>query len=327
MAKFCTKCGRMLADGEVCNCGQASGQQNQYQNGYQNQMGGQNQYQNGYQNQMGGQNQYQNGYQNQMGGQNQYQNGYQGQQGAQYGPYGQMAGQYTGQAAMLAKGVLASAIDVIRKPVTTGKRLVQEANIKTAIILIVLHAIMNVLFIKVLENKLVSQMYKYFKKYSSYYEDEVNKITMPYLKSFIVTMLLTICISCALAGLMFVCYRLSNTVVSYTQMLVLVSVRSAVLIPSVLISVIVFIISWKYGLAVFILVSIIGLISMIGTATSIAADDKKDNLVLLMSIMVPVFLAIKIFIIYKMGPLYMPEDSTVDNIFEFIIGSLLDKNI
>ena len=321
MAKFCTKCGRMLADGEVCNCGQASGGQNQYQNGYQNQMGGQNQYQNGYQNQMGGQNQYQNGYQNQMGGQNQYQNGYQnqmggqnqyqngyqGQQGAQYGPYGQMAGQYTGQAAMLAKGIWANIIDIVKKPVTTGKRLMQEANIKTAILLIVLHAIMNAVFIKLVENRIAEEIYKEYKANASFLSDNV-KITMPYLRAFIVTILLTVCISCALAGLMLVCYRLSNIAVSYIQMLVLVSVRSAVLIQAVFISGIIFIISWNYGILAFMLVSIVGLICIVCTATAIAPDDKKDKLVLLMSIMVLIFLAVKIFIIYKMCPLYLPED-------------------
>lgn len=291
MAKFCTKCGRMLADGEVCNCGQASGQQ-------------QNQYQNGYQNQMGGQNQYQNGYQNQMGGQNQYQNGYQGQPGAQYG---QMAGQYAGQAAMMAKGIWANIIDIVKKPVTTGKRLMQEANIKTAIILIVLHAIMNAVFIKLVENRIAEEIYKEYKANASFLSDNV-KITMPYLRAFIVTILLTVCISCALAGLMLVCYRLSNIAVSYIQMLVLVSVRSAVLIQAVFISGVIFIISWNYGISAFVLVSIVGLICIVCTATAIAPDDKKDKLVLLMSIMVLIFLIVKIFIIYKMCPLYLPED-------------------
>ena len=294
MAKFCTKCGKMLADGEICNCGQAYGQQqNQYQNVYQGQMGEQNQYRNVYQGQMGGQNQYRNVYQGQMGGQNQYQNVYQGQ----------MAGLYAGQAAMMAKGIWANIIDIVKRPVTTGKRLVQDANIKTAMILIMVHAIMNAVFIMLAENKIAEEIYKEYKANSS-----DIKITMPYLRAFIVTILITFCISCALAGVMLVCYRLSDIVVSYIQMLVLVSVRSAMLIPAVFISGVIFIISMGYGFAAFEYVSIIGLICMVCTAAAITPDDKKDKLVLLMSVMVLVFLAVKIFIIYKMCPLYLPED-------------------
>ncbi len=318
MAKFCTKCGRMLADGEVCNCGQTSGQ-NQYQNGYQGQMGGQYQNQNGYQSQMGGQYQNQSGYQGQMGGQYQNQNGYQGQMGGQYqnqngyqGQYSQMAGQYAGQAAAMAKGVWANIVDIIKKPVTTGKRLVQEANIKTALILIFVHAIMNAVFIKLVQNKIVEEAYNEAKANSFLYEDTSVKITMPYLRAFIVTILLTLCVSCALAGLMLACYRVAGVVVSYTQMLALVSVRSAMLIPAVFVSGIIFIISWGYGIDAFIIVSIIGLIGMVCTATTIVLDDKKDRLVLLMSIMVIAFLIVKLFIIYKMCPLYLPEQMQDD---------------
>ena len=166
---------------------------------------------------------------------------------------------------------------------------------------------MNAVFIKLVENRIAEEIYKEYKANASFLSDNV-KITMPYLRAFIVTILLTVCISCALAGLMLVCYRLSNIAVSYIQMLVLVSVRSAVLIQAVFISGIIFIISWNYGILAFMLVSIVGLICIVCTATAIAPDDKKDKLVLLMSIMVLIFLAVKIFIIYKMCPLYLPED-------------------
>ena len=96
MARFCTKCGRPLKEGEVCNCtaqnaggaqnaGASQGQPGGRQNYQQGQPGGRQNYQQG---QPGGQQYYQQG---QPGGQQYYQQGQPG--GQQYYQQGQPGGQ------------------------------------------------------------------------------------------------------------------------------------------------------------------------------------------------------------------------------------------
>ena len=96
MARFCTKCGRPLKEGEVCNCtaqnaggaqnaGVSQGQPGGRQNYQQGQPGGRQNYQQG---QPGGQQYYQQG---QPGGQQYYQQGQPG--GQQYYQQGQPGGQ------------------------------------------------------------------------------------------------------------------------------------------------------------------------------------------------------------------------------------------
>ena len=96
MARFCTKCGRPLKEGEVCNCtaqnaggaqnaGASQGQPGGRQNYQQGQPGGRQNYQQG---QPGGQQYYQQG---QSGGQQYYQQGQPG--GQQYYQQGQPGGQ------------------------------------------------------------------------------------------------------------------------------------------------------------------------------------------------------------------------------------------
>ena len=96
MARFCTKCGRPLKEGEVCNCtaqnaggaqnaGVSQGQPGGRQNYQQGQPGGRQNYQQG---QPGGQQYYQQG---QSGGQQYYQQGQPG--GQQYYQQGQPGGQ------------------------------------------------------------------------------------------------------------------------------------------------------------------------------------------------------------------------------------------
>ena len=89
MARFCTKCGRPLKEGEVCNCTaqNAGGAQNAGVS--QGQPGGRQNYQQG---QPGGRQNYQQG---QPGGQQYYQQGQPG--GQQYYQQGQPGGQQPGQ--------------------------------------------------------------------------------------------------------------------------------------------------------------------------------------------------------------------------------------
>ena len=176
MAKFCTKCGKKLMDGEVCDCTrsqaadpqdktvvlntenvqntqraagspeenyeqrmrqQQAAQGQPYQNGPQNQ-----QWQNGPQGQ-----QWQNGPQGQ-----QWQNGPQGQQW-QNSPQSQWFSEKKDQIVKNAKNLFAQLGPLLKKPDTTLKELGKSNNSLISLEMIGLHAVMVLIMILVLGSK------------------------------------------------------------------------------------------------------------------------------------------------------------------------------
>ena len=167
MAKFCTKCGKKLMDGEVCDCtrSQAADPQDKtvvlntenvqntqraagspeenYEQRMRQQQAAQGQpYQNGPQNQ-----QWQNGPQNQ-----QWQNGPQGQQW-QNSPQSQWFSEKKDQIVKNAKNLFAQLGPLLKKPDTTLKELGKSNNSLISLEMIGLHAVMVLIMILVLGSK------------------------------------------------------------------------------------------------------------------------------------------------------------------------------
>lgn len=245
MAKYCTKCGKMLADGEICNCVQETEQ---------------------------------------------------------------MTGQYAEQAVTLAKGVFGIALDVIKNPLTAGKKLVEEANIKTALILIVVHAIINSLFVMLAENKVLNFIISLIKLDGDITEKQREHLAEPYFRIFLTTLFLSVGLSLALAAMMMLGYRIVKANVSYEKMVSLAAIRSTMIVPGIIVSAIILEISWKWGVVAFLIVSIIGLVCFVLTANMLNETDKKDKMALIMSGIIILFIIVKIFAVSKISTMYLPDD-------------------
>ena len=222
MARFCTKCGRPLQEGEVCNCtaqnaggaqqSQAGGQQYQQQR----QPGGQ-QYQQ--QRQPGGQQYYQQG---QPGGQQYYQQGQPG--GQQYYQQGQQGGM-TKEAEWLnrqkdvimsgTKSMFSEIGPIIKSPVSRVKELAASNNAMIGIQFIVaktiIALIMILIYLAVMQGKL---------------DDLGGVVDMPWFKAIMTTLFLTAGVDFLEAYFLKIFTGVFNGNTNYNAMLTVIGARA-----------------------------------------------------------------------------------------------------
>lgn len=224
MARFCTKCGRPLQEGEVCNCtaqnagnrqGQPGGQQGYQRQG---QPGGQQYYQQG---QPGGQQYYQQ--QSQPGGQQYYQ---QGQPGGQQGYQQQgQPGGMTKEAEWMnrqkdvimsgAKSMFSELGPIIKSPVSRVKELAASNNAIIGIEFIVAKAIIAVIMILI-----------WMAVMQGKFDDMGGGVDMPYFKAIMTTLFLTAGVDFLEAFFLKLFTGVFNGNTNYNSMLTVVGARA-----------------------------------------------------------------------------------------------------
>ena len=215
MARFCTKCGRPLQEGEVCNCtaqnaggtqqSQAGGQQYQQQR----QPGGQQYYQQG---QPGGQQYYQQG---QPGGQ-QYQQQYQ-QQGQQGGMTKEAEWLNRQKDVIMSgtKSMFSEIGPIIKSPVSRVKELAASNNAMIGIQFIVaktiIALIMILIYLAVMQGKL---------------DDLGGVVDMPWFKAIMTTLFLTAGVDFLEAYFLKIFTGVFNGNTNYNAMLIVIGARA-----------------------------------------------------------------------------------------------------
>ena len=215
MARFCTKCGRPLQEGEVCNCtaqnaggtqqSQAGGQQYQQQR----QPGGQQYYQQG---QPGGQQYYQQG---QPGGQ-QYQQQYQ-QQGQQGGMTKEAEWLNRQKDVIMSgtKSMFSEIGPIIKSPVSRVKELAASNNAMIGIQFIVaktiIALIMILIYLAVMQGKL---------------DDLGGVVDMPWFKAIMTTLFLTAGVDFLEAYFLKIFTGVFNGNTNYNAMLTVIGARA-----------------------------------------------------------------------------------------------------
>lgn len=202
---------------------------------------------------------------------------------------------------------------VLKKPISSGKELVVAVDIKTAFILIALQGILNSVFMMVVGKKYSSLM-KSVLGIDSDTDKSIKAIAdVPYLKYFFVTLIFTAGAACVLSLLLMAVMKIMQTPVSFLQMISLTSVRSAVLVPGILVSIVALVISWRFGIILFMLINVLGYSACVVTlfsVFSITEQEKKNMFVFMVSIAVMIFILIVSFAISRMWTLYIPKGVT-----------------
>lgn len=124
MAKFCTRCGKALQEGEVCSC-QTGGTAAEIRQPESNQT------------------QYSSSSQTDLG-----------RLGQQIPPQSELEK----QASAFAKGFLKKIWGMIKEPITAGREMIMKADAKTAVLLMGLQGIFSALFIMLVEGSLLSEL-------------------------------------------------------------------------------------------------------------------------------------------------------------------------
>lgn len=284
MGKFCTKCGRPLQEGEICSCQMKK--QEVPQETVENKV-------------------EQPVVQNQQETQQQTIN-QQPTQGQQI-----TVNVNTQAAQELFHGVLGCFLQLMKKPVTTGKELIREANMKIALSFIILQGVFSGFFALAVVGKygsLLGALSGAASSLSSLSSGSMDTtLIIPYFRSFLVTVVFSIVLSCFLALLLLLGHMILKSPVSYRQMLAAVSIRSALLLPTILISLILFELQVTIGIFLFIAVNIWGLMAMFLALASWITDEKKNLFVLIMSLALLLFIIIMMFILSKIWTLYLPD--------------------
>lgn len=268
MVQFCSKCGRPLQGGICTVC-----------------QGGQNTY--------GGQGMQQ---KNQQG------YGIGGQQSMQSGN-----GLQPKMATVNPQNIIGTILKMIQYPVTYGKKLILKADMKITVILILLQGICSGLFTLAVVKKLAG----FVQKVTGMDSDAWKYYEMPYARAFLVTFFLSIALAIIYGLLLFSVHRIikaqAYAPVALSQMLPAAAVRSAVMIPAILLSAVVFEISVALGIAMFLCVNFLGFIASSVADYSAFGQQKPDLFVFMSGIAAVLLIFIAFFAFSKVFSLYLPD--------------------
>lgn len=311
MSKFCGKCGRPLQEGEVCSCQMGTGSVGSGQQ-YNNQ-----QMQSGWKINQGQQVQSGQQFHGQQINQNQSFNGQQMNQGQQfsgqqyYGQQMQANQQFATQASVLAQNFLGKVLHLVKNPVTAGEELIMQADQKASLLLIVFQGIFSALFAMAAAAK-CSQYMKAIAGLAGGMSSGLGStvagaLSMPYFRIFIVTVLFSLGLASILALLLMLGHMIIKIPVSFGQMLSVAGIRSAVLVPAILLSIIIFQLSAGLGMILFILVNVWGFAAMIVAMSSFVEREKMNLFVLIVSIVILLFVLLTMFAVSKIWTFYLPD--------------------
>lgn len=288
MSKFCTKCGRPVPEGGICSCqlqagGQAQTPPNQNSNG--SQQGSQ-----------------------PFQGQQQGSQPFQGQQQGSQPFNGQ---QYKEQASAFAQNFFGKLLYLIKRPVEAGTNLILEANIKTALLLLAAQGLCSALFAMAAAGKVSGYI-----QAASGLANEISSglgnvvagaMGMPYFRIFLVTVAFSMVLSCILALMLLLGHMALKIPVSFQQMLSAAAIRSAVLCPAILLSLVVFELTAPAGIALFLLINIWGFTAMAVTMSNFVHKEKRDMFVLAVSVVNLLFVFAALLVFSKIWTLYLPD--------------------
>ena len=285
MGNFCTKCGKPLADGEVCNCQGAAPQIDPAQQAaaQQQSAAAQQQYQ------QAPQQQYQ------QAPQQQYQQAPQ-QQFQQVPPqqyqqqYQQMAPQQSA-ASDYFKQFLSTALNVWKKPVTAGKEYVMSGKFTLAIGYILVQAVLAVILGMVFEAR---------SSLANFAELVGSSVGVTYVKVFFGTLFLSAIFSIMLAGLLLGFNLIAKNNMTFKNALCLVSVRSIVIAPAMVVALIIILINPAWGGVFSLIINIWGFVAIV-KALPVVSEQSDNLLVHLVTAAILIFVIIALIIMFTIG--------------------------
>ena len=293
MGNFCTKCGKPLADGEVCNCQGAAPQIDPAQQAAPQQQSAapQQQYQQAQQQQyqQAPQQQYQ------QAQQQQYQQAPQ-QQFQQVPPqqyqqqYQQMAPQQSA-ASDYFKQFLNTALNVWKKPVTAGKEYVMSGKFTLAIGYLIVQAVLAVILGMVFEAR---------SSLANLAEFAGSSVGLTYVKVFFGTLFLSAIFSIMLAGLLLGFNLIAKNNMTFKNALCLVSVRSIVIAPAMVVALIIILINPAWGGVFSLIINIWGFVAIV-KALPVVSEQSDNLLVHLVTAAILIFVIISLIIMFTIG--------------------------
>lgn len=279
MAKFCTKCGRPLEEGEICTCQQKTVQaeavvkteQAETESTQPSQVA------------------------------------QQAQQAAQQAV--KQVASYDYNAYF--KKVTGAFIEISKKPVTAGAEFIGKADLAVTMFFIVIQGILTGLFTLVIATKIGSiitglgNLASSFSSSSSKKNNASDIIKMPYFKGFILTVFISVMLTVLLALILYAANKVLKNVVTFKQMLTAASLRSIFTVYTTLFAIIVFLINPMAGIVCFFSGNLVGMFVIAMTLPDNAAT--KNLVPFIMAAAFFVFMIVSLFVISKCWTIYVPD--------------------
>ncbi len=186
-----------------------------------------------------------------------------------------------------------------------------EANIKTALLLLAAQGLCSALFAMAAAGKVSGYI-----QAASGLANEISSglgnvvagaMGMPYFRIFLVTVAFSMVLSCILALMLLLGHMALKIPVSFQQMLSAAAIRSAVLCPAILLSLVVFELTAPAGIALFLLINIWGFTAMAVTMSNFVHKEKRDMFVLAVSVVNLLFVFAALLVFSKIWTLYLPD--------------------
>lgn len=275
--KFCSKCGRQLIEGEICNCDQQMNQYQQYTTDMYND----------------------NTYNNADSQAYSYTQGYDAQAMAQAGK-------------QMASGALRQIMSLLKSPVSVGKEFVQSGSMAAAIIMISLQGILSGIFALIMCIKvqgLFNQLINLATMSSASISDIMGMKTylkMPIFKSFIMTVLISVVLTLILTAIFMGANAIAGSGLKFTQTLSLVSLRSIMSSGMIILGCLISLFNIYAGIAVFCMGNVAGfiLVAVIWSQVSPMTADKQIYLIIAVYVIFTVVFALFIKFCWT---IYLPD--------------------
>ena len=275
--KFCSKCGRQLIEGEICNCDQQMNQYQQYTTDMYND----------------------NTYNNADSQAYSYTQGYDAQAMAQAGK-------------QMASGALRQIMSLLKSPVSVGKEFVQSGSMAAAIIMVSLQGILSGIFALIMCIKvqgLFNQLINLATMSSASISDIMGMKTylkMPIFKSFIMTVLISVVLTLILTAIFMGANAIAGSGLKFTQTLSLVSLRSIMSSGMIILGCLISLFNIYAGIAVFCMGNVAGfiLVAVIWSQVSPMTADKQIYLIIAVYVIFTVVFALFIKFCWT---IYLPD--------------------
>ena len=224
----------------------------------------------------------------------------------------------------VASNIFVEFIDILTKPISKGYKFAEKGNVLFSVIFFVLQGLLSGLFGAECLGKCSTYISSLF-SLSSFFGGSSEKIDLPYAKAFIITVIISVAFSFLLSACVFAVNSILKIKVSFTQSMALVAVRSVFVAPAIVVAAILFQLNVGFGIIVFMLTAVVGLVMVTVLEAELVPKDKKDMYSIVMSLALVIFIAVTLFVMSKSAVVYVPDAADVlDGASGFLSGLLQD---
>lgn len=199
---------------------------------------------------------------------------------------------------------------ILYSPATEGSKFAASENTTIAMGLLAFQGLFSAIFALVVSTN-INSLYNIAYSYGKIGNNIARMYKMPLFKIFIVTIIISVALSFALATLLYIAGMLFKNTISFKAAFCIVAIRSTIIIPISISSIVLFNINSSIGLTIFYLGSLAGLCYMV-SASSALCPESKDRIPAIVFTAALIFVFVASFVMYKSVSNYLPESMKDD---------------